>query len=82
MIYSAIYILFTLVYHKGFNQSPIYSALDWDNIPNVFIYALGIPLIFIPLLMVILYGLTVLRDAIGNHCTNRCASAEENPHPC
>ena len=67
-IFSAIYILFSLVYQKGFNQNAIYLALDWNNIPNVFLYVFGLPLVFEPLLTLLLYTITVIRDAIGNLC--------------
>ena len=68
VIFSVIYILFSLVYQKGFNQNAIYSALDWNNVPNVFLYVFGLPLVFLPLLTLLLYTLTVIRDAIGNLC--------------
>lgn len=68
VIFSAIYILFSLVYQKGFNQNAIYSALDWNNVPNVFLYVFGLPLVFVPLLTLLLYTITVIRDAIGNLC--------------
>ena len=68
VIFSAIYILFSLVYQKGFNQNAIYSALDWNNVPNVFLYVFGLPLVFVPLLTLLLYIITVIRDAIGNLC--------------
>nr|XP_022297173.1 protein rolling stone-like [Crassostrea virginica] len=68
VIFSVIYILFSLVYQKGFNQNAIYSALDWNNVPNVFLYVFGLPLVFIPLLTLLLYTITVIRDAIGNLC--------------
>nr|XP_022297164.1 protein rolling stone-like isoform X2 [Crassostrea virginica] len=68
VIFSVIYILFSLVYQKGFNQNAIYSALDWNNVPNVFLYVFGLPLVFVPLLTLLLYTITVIRDAIGNLC--------------
>ncbi|XP_022297164.2 protein rolling stone-like [Crassostrea virginica] len=68
VIFSVIYILFSLVYQKGFKQNAIYSALDWNNVPNVFLYVFGLPLVFVPLLTLLLYTITVIRDAIGNLC--------------
>ena len=68
VIFSVIYILFSLVYQKGFNQNAIYTALDWNIVPNVFLYVFGLPLVFVPLLTLLLYTITVFRDAIGNLC--------------
>lgn len=71
LTYSVVFILFSLVYQKGFNQNAIYSALDWNNVPNVFIYALGIPLIFIPLLTFLLHTVTFIRDTIWRQCEDK-----------
>ena len=68
VIFSAIYILFSLVYQKGVNQNAIYSALDWNNVPNLFLYVFGLPFVFVPLLTLLLYTITVIRDDIGNLC--------------
>lgn len=69
--YSVVFILFSLVYQIGFNQNAIYSALDWNSVPKVFIYALGIPLIFIPLLTVLLHTVTFIRDTIWRQCEDK-----------
>ncbi|XP_061186255.1 uncharacterized protein LOC133194283 [Saccostrea echinata] len=74
--YSFIYILFTCIYQKGFNQEEVYPVLDWNDIPNVFLYALGIPLLFIPLLVLVLFMLTFVRDTIGNHCNKLCRKTD------
>lgn len=69
--YSVVFILFSLVYQIGFNQNAIYSALDWNSVPKVFMYALGIPLIFIPLLTVLLHTVTFIRDMIWRQCEDK-----------
>lgn len=69
--YSVVFILFSLVYQIGFNQNAIYSALDWNSVPKVLIYALGIPLIFIPLLTVLLHTVTFIRDMIWRQCEDK-----------
>ena len=83
IIYGSIYSVFTGIHHAALvipnTTDPIYSPLDYESYPGVAtFYSIFVPLVFLPLVHLFLYGNYLLREAFVFAVRKKCMDEKKS----
>ncbi|KAJ8301969.1 hypothetical protein KUTeg_020956 [Tegillarca granosa] len=77
VLFGLVYLIFSLIFQLGFNNSAIYPILDWTNLSFTIPIALCLLLVALPLFHLLFYVFYQLRVYIAYRCCNKTSRSIE-----